>query len=63
MDRPNRNLVTRADGQLRQFTASAWRPRPDGQPVDDHRPRSATTRTVPAPSTFPFEFGERDDVF
>jgi nitrile hydratase accessory protein len=22
-----------------QFTASAWQPRPDGQPVDDHRPR------------------------
>ena len=21
------------------FTASAWQPRPDGQPVDDHRPR------------------------
>jgi nitrile hydratase accessory protein len=23
------------------FTASAWQPRPDGQPVDDHRPRRA----------------------
>lgn len=23
----------------RQFTASAWQPRPDGQPVDDRRPR------------------------
>jgi cobaltochelatase CobN len=22
-----------------QFTASAWQPRPDGRPVDDHRPR------------------------
>jgi nitrile hydratase accessory protein len=24
-----------------QFTASTWQPRPDGQPVDDHRPRRA----------------------
>jgi nitrile hydratase accessory protein len=23
----------------RQFTGSTWQPRPDGQPVDDHRPR------------------------
>jgi nitrile hydratase accessory protein len=28
------------------FTASAWQPRPDGQPVDDHRPR----RPLPRPS-------------
>ena len=25
------------------FTASAWQPRPDGQPVDDHRPRRRVT--------------------
>jgi cobaltochelatase CobN len=24
-----------------QFTAATWQPRPDGQPVDDHRPRRA----------------------
>jgi nitrile hydratase accessory protein len=32
----------------RQFTASAWQPRPDGQPVDDFRPRRA-----PAPLSAP----------
>jgi nitrile hydratase accessory protein len=26
------------------FTASAWQPRPDGQPVDDHRPRRSVRR-------------------
>jgi nitrile hydratase accessory protein len=26
------------------FTASAWQPRPDGQPVDDHRPRREAMR-------------------
>jgi cobaltochelatase CobN len=30
-----------------QFTASAWQPRPDGQPVDDFRPR----RTAAGPPT------------
>jgi nitrile hydratase accessory protein len=29
-----------------RFTASAWQPRPDGQPVDDRRPR----RRAPAPT-------------
>lgn len=29
------------------FTASAWQPRPDGEPVDDHRPRHwGTARTL-----------------
>lgn len=33
----------------RQFTASAWQPRPDGQPVEDFRPRRvATAASVPA---------------
>lgn len=30
-----------------QFTASAWQPRPDGQPVDDFRPRRHATAAVP----------------
>src|SRR5215813_12110996 len=29
----------------REFTASAWQPRPDGQPVDDVRPRRAMPTT------------------
>jgi nitrile hydratase accessory protein len=33
----------------RQFTASAWQPRPDGQPVDDVRPRRAVA-SVAAPA-------------
>ncbi len=32
----------------RQFTASAWQPRPDSQPVDDFRPRRASA-SVSAP--------------
>jgi nitrile hydratase accessory protein len=27
------------------FTASAWQPRPDGQPVDDYRPRRSSAVT------------------
>jgi nitrile hydratase accessory protein len=30
------------------FTASAWQPRPDGQPVDDHRPRRPGAREAHA---------------
>jgi nitrile hydratase accessory protein len=30
------------------FTASAWQPRPDGQPVDDHRPRRRGDATTHA---------------
>jgi cobaltochelatase CobN len=30
------------------FTASAWQPRPDGQPVDDHRPRRRPASGSPA---------------
>ncbi|HYB69277.1 MAG TPA: nitrile hydratase accessory protein [Candidatus Bathyarchaeia archaeon] len=34
-----------------QFTASAWQPRPDGQPVDDARPwRGAPPHACPEPS-------------
>src|SRR5262245_16533978 len=32
-----------------QFTATAWQPRPDGQPVDDHRPRRVQASAAPAP--------------
>ena len=32
------------------FTASAWQPRPDGQPVEDHRPRRSATHACEAPS-------------
>ncbi len=32
-----------------QFTASAWQPRPDGHPVDDHRPRRAQILANGAP--------------
>ncbi len=31
-----------------QFTASTWQPRPDGQPVDDHRPRRVQAVAAPA---------------
>ena len=37
-------LPPRPPGPL-QFTASAWQSRPDGQPVDDHRPRRARSAT------------------
>jgi nitrile hydratase accessory protein len=30
------------------FSGSAWQPRPDGQPVDDHRPRRLTEGGFPA---------------
>jgi nitrile hydratase accessory protein len=30
-----------------EFTASTWQPRPDGQPVDDHRPRRLSAPTAP----------------
>jgi nitrile hydratase accessory protein len=30
------------------FSGSAWQPRPDGQPVDDHRPRRAAGAAPPA---------------
>jgi cobaltochelatase CobN len=30
-----------------QFTASTWQPRPDGQPVDDYRPRRPTASGTP----------------
>lgn len=33
-----------------QFTASAWQPRPDGQPVDDHRPRRPRGGLAAAPT-------------
>ena len=33
-----------------QFTASTWQPRPDGQPVDDHRPRRMQASTAPVPA-------------
>jgi cobaltochelatase CobN len=33
-----------------QFTASTWQPRPDGQLVDDHRPRRVQALAVPAPT-------------
>jgi nitrile hydratase accessory protein len=29
------------------FTASSWQPRPDGQPVDDHRPRRLSAAAAP----------------
>ena len=32
-----------------QFTASTWQPRPDGQPVDDYRPRRAQVLAGAAP--------------
>jgi nitrile hydratase accessory protein len=32
------------------FSASAWQPRPDGQPVDDLRPRHRGTTPAPVPS-------------
>jgi nitrile hydratase accessory protein len=32
-----------------QFTASAWQPRPDGQPVDDFRPRRAVSSAAATP--------------
>ena len=32
-----------------QFTASAWQPRPDGQPVDDFRPRRAVSSATATP--------------
>lgn len=35
---------------LLQFTASAWQDRPDGLPVEDHRPRRRTSRTGPVPA-------------
>jgi cobaltochelatase CobN len=31
-----------------QFTATTWQPRPDGQPVDDHRPRRVQLASAPA---------------
>lgn len=34
-----------------QFSASAWQPRPDGQPVDDYRPRRRPPPTPPRPET------------
>ena len=37
-----------------QFTATTWQPRPDGQPVDDHRPRrvqASAAPTSPSPTT------------
>ena len=34
----------------RQFTASAWQPRPDGQPVDDFRPRRAPASLAATPA-------------
>ena len=37
----------------RQFTASTWQPRPDGQPVDDHRPRRAQASLAPSPGLAP----------
>jgi cobaltochelatase CobN len=33
-----------------QFTASTWQPRPDGQPVDDHRPRRRGEAPPAAPA-------------
>ena len=33
-----------------QFTASTWQPRPDGQLVDDHRPRRVQASAAPAPT-------------
>jgi nitrile hydratase accessory protein len=36
-----------------QFTASAWQPRPDGQPVDDHRPRRFGAREAHACAATP----------
>ena len=33
-----------------QFTASTWQPRPDGQLVDDHRPRRVQALAAPAPT-------------
>jgi cobaltochelatase CobN len=33
-----------------QFTASTWQPRPDGQPVDDHRPRRRDEAAPVAPA-------------
>jgi len=33
-----------------QFTASTWQPRPDGQPVDDHRPRRMQASAAPGPT-------------
>jgi cobaltochelatase CobN len=35
-----------------QFTATTWQPRPDGQPVDDHRPRRVQAAAAPAPISF-----------
>src|SRR5262245_4676819 len=32
-----------------QFTATTWQPRPDGQPVDDHRRRRVQASAAPAP--------------
>jgi nitrile hydratase accessory protein len=32
-----------------QFTASTWQSRPDGQPVDDHRPRRIQAAAAPMP--------------
>src|SRR5262249_45367404 len=33
-----------------RFTASAWQPRPDGEPVDDYRPRRvASSKACPTP--------------
>jgi cobaltochelatase CobN len=32
-----------------QFTASTWQSRPDGQPVDDHRPRRVQSAAAPRP--------------
>jgi nitrile hydratase accessory protein len=49
----------------RQFTASAWQPRPDGQPVDDFRPRRvATPASMPAVcvSTAAFVDDEKADA-
>jgi cobaltochelatase CobN len=33
-----------------QFTATTWQPRPDGQPVDDHRPRHPQLLTSAPPT-------------
>jgi cobaltochelatase CobN len=33
-----------------QFTASTWQPRPDGRPVDDHRPRPRTPAVAAGPA-------------
>jgi cobaltochelatase CobN len=40
----------------RQFTASTWQPRPDGQPVDDYRPRRRG-EVAPAAPACPREAG------